>query len=192
MTRRVKIVTGLKCNIGCIFCYYRDSLESGNRGFDRIRKDLLYARNHGILEVDFSGGEPTIHPDLPRLISEAKRIGIERVCIITNGWRLADRGYLKALKEAGLDEILFSLHGSSQRIHDRLTDTPGSFSRIIRALEYSKEEGLDIRTNTVVNRLNLEDLVELALLIRSFDPIQVNFITINDWCFAKYLSLIHI
>src|SRR5512139_330929 len=25
-TRRVKIVTGLKCNIRCVFCYYQDNL----------------------------------------------------------------------------------------------------------------------------------------------------------------------
>jgi MoaA/NifB/PqqE/SkfB family radical SAM enzyme len=186
-TKRVKIVTGLKCNIQCIFCYYRNNLKSPNRRFDEIKKDLIYARAHGISEVDFSGGEPTLHPDLPELVSEAKSMGIEKVCIISNGWRLANRNYLRRLKDSGLDEVLFSLHGSIEKIHDRLTNTPGSFNRISQALSYSAYEGIKIRTNTVVNRLNFESLTDIASFVKSFQPIQVNFITINDWCFAKHL-----
>lgn len=186
-TKRVKIVTGLKCNIQCIFCYYRDSLKLPNKSFEAIKKDLLYAKTHGIKEVDFSGGEPTIHPDLPKLISEAKNIGMEKVCIISNGWRLSDITYMKLLKDAGLDEILFSLHGSTENIHDNLTNTKGSFERICKALSNAASEGIKIRTNTVVNRINFETLTGIAEFIKQFNPIQVNFITINDWCFAKHL-----
>ena len=186
-TRRVKIVTGLKCNIQCVFCYYRDNLTAPNRDFREVSKDLLYARRHGVEEVDFSGGEPTVHQDLPQLIGYAKSIGMKRVCIISNGWRLADRPYLRSLKAAGLDEILFSLHGPTADIHDALTATPGSFSRITQAMENAVLEGLAVRTNTVVNRMNHDRLVELGNLIVQYQPVQVNFIAINDWCFAKNL-----
>lgn len=186
-TKRVKIVTGLKCNIQCVFCYYRDNLKSPNRKFEEIKKDLLYAKKHGILEIDFSGGEPTVHPDLPKLISEAKNMGMEKVCIISNGWRLADKAYLKLLKDSDLDEILFSVHGPTEKIHDSLTNTPGSFRRISEALANAAADGLNIRTNTVVNRMNFETLTDTAVFIKSFNPVQVNFITINDWCFAKHL-----
>ncbi len=186
-TKRVKIVTGLKCNIQCIFCYYQDSLKAPNRTFDEIQKDILYAKRHGITEVDFSGGEPTINPELPRLVQEAKSIGMERVGIISNGLRLADRNYTKTLKEAGLDDILFSVHGPGEKVHDAITKIPGSFSKISQALSNAYTEGINIRTNTVVNRLNYRDLCKIAAFILPFQPIQVNFITINDWCFAKHL-----
>ena len=186
-TKRIKVVTGLKCNIQCIFCYYRDSLKAPNRPFEEVRKDLLYARRHGISEVDFSGGEPTIHPDLPRMISEARSIGMEKVCIITNGLRLSHLPYLKQLKDAGLSEILFSVHGSHEKIHDEITDMKGSFKKITEALSNSASEGLNIRMNTVVNRLNYNGLNAIGSFILQFHPIQVNFITINDWCFARHL-----
>lgn len=186
-TKRVKIVTGLKCNIQCVFCYYRDNLNAPNRDFREIRKDLLYARRHGIVEIDFSGGEPTVHPDLPQLITEAKSIGIKKVCIISNGWRMADLSYLRSLKAAGLDEILFSLHGPTADIHDALTATPGSFGRITRAMENAVLERIAVRTNTVVNRLNYNHLVDLGNYIVQHKPVQINFIAINDWCFAKNL-----
>lgn len=184
-TRRVKIVTGLKCNLRCVFCYYRDSLDAANRPLARIRRDISYAFRRGIREIDFSGGEPTVHPDLPRIISLAKETGIQRVCIISNAWRLADRDYLRSLKTAGLDEILFSLHGPNEDIHDRMTAVPGSFRKIREALGHAVAEGIAVRTNTVVNRLNYNRLGDLCDLILRFNPVQVNFITINDWCYAK-------
>jgi pyruvate-formate lyase-activating enzyme len=184
-TRRVKVVTGLKCNIRCVFCYYRDSLDAPNRSLARIQEDIAYAYRRGVREIDFSGGEPTVHPDLPLIITKAKEAGIQRVCIISNGWRLADVNYLKLLKSSGLDEILFSLHGPNEEIHDRITDTPGSFRRMSEALGHAADEGLVVRTNTVVNRLNYSHLRELCVQIAQYHPAQVNFITINDWCYAK-------
>ena len=186
-TKRVKIVTGLKCNIQCVFCYYRDNLKAPNRTFDDIRLDLLYAQKHGIQEIDFSGGEPTLHPDLSKLISEAKSLGMRKVSIITNGWRLADRQYLQTLKVAGLDEVLFSVHGPDSDTHDSITRVSGSFQRISEALTNAAEEGIMIRTNTVVNGLNYKHLPNIASFVLLFHPVQVNFITINDWCFAKNL-----
>lgn len=186
-TKRVKIVTGLKCNIKCIFCYYRDNLQVPNKTGTAILADLTYAYRHGIREVDFSGGEPTIHPDLPRLIAAAKQMGMERTCIITNGWRLAERVYLQELKSAGLDEILFSVHGSSAQIHDQHTAVDGSFERICRAMGNAVDCGVAVRTNTVVTRLNLNDLSAVSRFVADFAPVQVNFITINDWCYAKHL-----
>lgn len=186
-TRRVKIVTGLKCNIRCVFCYYRDNLDAPNRDMGDILRDVAYAVRRGVKEIDFSGGEPTVHPDLPRLIAEVKQQGINRVCIITNGWRIADRSYLKQLKDAGLDELLFSVHGHSEEIHDALTATPGSFKRMVQALDNAASEDLMIRTNTVVNRLNCTALDSLGCFLLNYLPKQVNFITINDWCFAKNL-----
>ena len=39
--------------------------------------------------IQFSGGEPTIHPQLPEMIQAAKDRGIRQVMINTNGVRLA-------------------------------------------------------------------------------------------------------
>lgn len=186
-TKRVKIVTGLKCNIQCVFCYYRDNLHAPNRTFEEIVNDLRYARKRGISEVDFSGGEPSVHPDLPRLIETAKSMGMEKICIISNGLRLSKREYAATLKSAGLDEILFSVHGSGEKTHDEITRIEGSFHKIAGAISNAAAEGITIRTNTVVNRINCDDLLAVGSFLIPFHPVQMNFITINDWCFAKNL-----
>ncbi|HWI41910.1 MAG TPA: radical SAM protein [Verrucomicrobiae bacterium] len=184
-TRRVKVVTGLKCNIRCVFCYYRDNLSAPNRSFADIAADLRYAYRNGVREVDFSGGEPTVHPDLPRLIEEARRLGMEKVSIISNGVRLSDAPYLATLRSAGLSEILFSVHGPDAATHDEITHCPGSFERLSSGMANAVEAGVIVRVNTVVNKINYRGLEALAKLVAGYRPVQVNFITINDWCFAK-------
>ena len=105
ITKRVKIVTGFKCNANCIFCYYKDRLSQPNLSFEFIKRDIDFAFRHGIREIDLSGGEPTIHPRLSELIRYAKGKGIEKVCIITNGIALANRDYYQNLVDVGLDDL---------------------------------------------------------------------------------------
>jgi uncharacterized Fe-S cluster-containing radical SAM superfamily protein len=186
-TSRVKIVTGLRCNIQCVFCYYQDNLSAPNRSFAEIRADLELAYRNGVREVDFSGGEPTVHAELPELISYAKELGMQRCCIISNGVRLADEAYLISLRDAGLDEILFSVHGPDAATHDEITQRAGSFAKITLALGHASRNGLAVRVNTVVNKINYQGLSRLAEQLLELHPVQVNFITINDWCFAKHL-----
>ncbi len=60
----------------------------------------------GIPHITFTGGEPTLRPDLPALIDHAEKIG--QVCgLLTEGLKLSDKGYLKELLQTGLDHILF-------------------------------------------------------------------------------------
>jgi radical SAM family protein len=62
----------------------------------------------GIPHVTFTGGEPTLRDDLPQLIACAEKNG--QVCgLLTDGLKLADKKYLGALLQTGLDHILFLL-----------------------------------------------------------------------------------
>jgi MoaA/NifB/PqqE/SkfB family radical SAM enzyme len=84
-----------------------------------------------------------------------------------------------------LDEVLFSVHGADGASHDSLTATPGSYKRILEAMTLAEELDIAVRTNTVVNRINVTELHRVGELVAGFKPVQVNFITINDWCYAK-------
>ncbi len=184
VTKRVKIVTGFHCNARCLFCYYRDRLHESNRPKEAVIRDLVFARAHGIDEIDFSGGEPTTHEALADLIREAKRMGFRKVSIITNGLKLASEPYYRALREAGLDETLFSMQGGEEASHDQFTSVPGAFASLLQAMAIAKKIGIRIRINTVVHKLNyrhLRPVLDQAILC---EAVQVNFITVNDWRYA--------
>jgi cyclic pyranopterin phosphate synthase len=61
-------------------------------------------------EVHFTGGEPTLHPDLPGLIRVARRLGLT-VGLTSNGENGA--AVLPAAAEAGLDRINLSVFGTT-------------------------------------------------------------------------------
>jgi hypothetical protein len=68
----------------------------------------------GIPHITFTGGEATLRDDLPELIAFAEKNG--QVCgLLTDGLKLADKGYFELLLQTGLDHILFILQpGNNQ------------------------------------------------------------------------------
>lgn len=184
ITRRVKIPTGLRCNIKCRFCYYWDKLDTENPLTEEIKAKLDYAKKHGIEDVDFSGGEPTLRKDLPELVSHAKKLGFKHICVITNGIMMSNRDYTNKLINNGLSDILFSLEGHNSEIHDSLTQAPGSFNKLMKAISFAKGEGIRVRTNTTVTSINYKYLPNLAELLLQIEPTASNFILFNDWCSA--------
>jgi Radical SAM superfamily len=72
---------------------------------DEWKTVLQTAWRAGIPHVTFTGGEPTLRADLIDLVVEAQTIGLVSG-LLTDGRRLADKGFMEALSQAGLDHIL--------------------------------------------------------------------------------------
>ena len=67
----------------------------------------------GVPHVTFTGGEPTLREDLPKLIAHTEKNG--QVCgLLTNGLKLADKEYRQLLLQTGLDHLLFLLQPQSE------------------------------------------------------------------------------
>lgn len=182
ITKRFVLHVGYSCNLRCRFCYYRESLEKGDvkdLALSEIKSRLRIARKLKKEEVDLSGGEATIRKDLPEIIQYAKSIGYQTVCIITNGFRMSDLEYCKELKDAGLNDVLFSLHSPKEEIHDYLTKVRGSWQRLRKAMENLNELQLRFRINTVVNNLNFNDLEDYFSYIQPLKPRAVNLLIHN-------------
>ena len=62
----------------------------------------------GVPQVIFTGGEPTLRPELPALIAHAESLGMV-AGLLTDGLALSDPSFLQKLLQAGLDHILFVL-----------------------------------------------------------------------------------
>lgn len=185
ITRRIDLNLGYSCNIRCRFCYYQESMQAGREGAckdlttDQARKWILFFRKKGMEAIDLTGGEPTIRKDIAELIRYAKDIGYKTVCIITNGLRLADEKYAAKLADAGLNDILFSLHGPDAAIHENLTQAPGSFDMIVAAIRNMVKLGIRCRSNTVVNGISYRHLPRTMDLLRELGIKSANFILFN-------------
>lgn len=126
----VHLNTGPLCNIRCVYCNVRGGTDQRLFSADYIERllDDAVARvgaAPGRPTIDFIGGEPTMHPELPRLIRAARARGFAQVFICTNGVRLARPGYLDELIAAGLTGVRLSFHDHRPEVASALADVPG-------------------------------------------------------------------
>jgi len=165
LSERGEIRVGFRCNARCGFCYYQDLLDNPvekEPTTGQIARQLQALRSMGATEIEFTGGEPTIRPDLPELIADARKLGFVNISIITNGLRLAKRQYAEKLVAAGANDFLFSIHGHTAEIHDKHTSLPGSFAKILEAVQNVQEAGARCRGTTTVTGKNYMHVKEIV------------------------------
>ncbi|MEJ5223734.1 MAG: radical SAM protein, partial [Anaerolineales bacterium] len=81
---------------------------------DEWRAVLDKAWAAGVPHIIFTGGEPTLRPDLPDLIAHAEKNG-QVAGLLTDGLKLADKAYLDTLLQTGLDHLLFVLQPENEQ-----------------------------------------------------------------------------
>lgn len=195
LTSKVDINLGYACNLRCPFCYYYDSVVSGENlntlSTDEAKAQLRRARRLGIREIEFTGGEVTLRKDLSELIRYCKQeLKFDLVSMITNGVVFSNQSYAKKLAEAGLDDVLFSLHGANAATHDELTATPRSFERILVAMENADRLGLRVRTNSVICQSNYENVYDILRLCIDKRVDNINLVMFNPIIQATELPAI--
>lgn len=181
LTTRADLNTGLICNLRCRFCYDLDHLnQKKGPSLEDLRRRMVLLNKSGIDTLDLTGGEATVRKDLIDIIRMAKEeFGMRQICLITNGFRLADPAYMNAVLRAGINEFLFSIHGASAEIHDDLAGIKGSFDRVLQALKQADQAGVKLRVNTTVTAKNYTMLNEIASLISASRIENYNLILYN-------------
>jgi len=104
-----QIVIIRRCNLKCGYCSEFDRVS------DPVDTEQLMARLRKLRDLRcwaacLTGGEPTLHPDLPELLREMRRLGFRRRMMITNGVRLTPE-LVETLNECGLTDMQVSVDG---------------------------------------------------------------------------------
>jgi hypothetical protein len=152
----------LDCTNRCVFCAQKgitDTQPSPSEQLEAARRDSN--------RVVFTGGEPTLHPDLLEHVQAARALGFERIGLQTNGHRLGDRPFLDALALAGLSDIHLSIHGAEAATHEYHTGVPGSFATVLAACSAGRDRGMTTLITTVLTRSNFRSLGSLPKLLAS-------------------------
>jgi MoaA/NifB/PqqE/SkfB family radical SAM enzyme len=105
----VQMVVIRRCNLACGYCNEFDGV-SPPVPTELLKGRIGHARRLGAFSVEFTGGEPLLHPDLPELIRHAKSAGIFRVRLISNAFLLNVKK-IEELNAAGLDHLQVSVDG---------------------------------------------------------------------------------
>lgn len=137
----------MRCNSHCRICLIPRIKQQETMQQEDVCKRLLMdkLRLYRKKLVMLCGGEPTVREDLPYLIDMISLSG-NIAAIHTNGLKLADKDYLRILKNSGLKYLHFSFDGFKQGIYSKVRGGKDEFELKIRALENLKEE----KINTVI------------------------------------------
>ena len=158
------------CNQRCAFCRVdalRQTVEDVPA--ETVVRKALAAKALGVEMILFSGGEPTMRADLPRLAKAIGSIGMSWG-LITNGRRLADKAFCEAMLGLGLAYVHTSLHGATAATHDGLVEC-AAFDEVLVALRQIQGRGVEVHVNTVVTRTNVGELIAIGELLAGITPI---------------------
>lgn len=153
----IEVNTG--CNLDCPICFadagagYSLTLEQVEGMLDR------YVETEGNPEVvQFSGGEPTIHPELPAMIQAAMDRGIGQVMVNTNGIRLArDDRFLEILARLS-PVIYFQFDGLRRETYQTIRGQDLLDTKLL-ALDRMADAGLDaVLVAAIEYDVNLDEM----------------------------------
>ncbi len=144
------------CNMSCAFCFVdRTAPDFPAAEMEReIDRMWTWNKNHLVL----SGGEPTLHPELPRLLAHGRALGFRTIELQTNGVKLAELVYAEQLVDAGLNKATISLHSVDPEHSDRITRLPRAFGKTIAGMHNLRRLGIDTQIAHVLTKANYRDL----------------------------------
>ncbi len=186
LCRRGVLWIGQTCNLRCHFCYFLDKIMDRNHPeHDFFELDKLKAMCKTLVDVygnnsvDIQGGEPTIYRHITQLIQYCNEIGLKPT-LITNGQVLANPEKCRQLKEAGVYDLLISVHGLGQR-YDKIVVVNGAAAKLQKAIDNVAAAGIPFRFNCVLCTDALPDLLGVAKLAVAKGARAVNFIAFNPF-----------
>ncbi|MBN1309633.1 MAG: radical SAM protein [Chitinispirillaceae bacterium] len=118
-----------RCNSRCRFCSIWSEMPKTDETKENVFRNLKTARRSGCRFVDFTGGEPLLHPDLPLFLAEAKKYGYI-TSVTTNCILFPSRvGEL----DGRIDLLHFSLDADTPEVHNALRGS-ASFEKVIESI----------------------------------------------------------
>ncbi len=158
------------CNFSCPICYAN---SGGKRkkfvSLEYVEKVAEKAKREGAVALCITGGEPTLHPELPRMVELLKTKGLRPV-VLTNGFLFYKKPeMMDLLKEKGLWGVTVQFDTFNPQIH-RMMRGNEYIEEKIRVMEMAVKKGLRLSVTMTVIRENLREIKDVILHALSFSP----------------------
>ncbi len=181
-----------RCPFSCPYCSNPLELERRGQELDTAAwcRVLEEAAEIGVLQVHFSGGEPTARADLEDLVEHAAGLGLY-TNLITAGV-LLDEARVGRLATAGLDHVQLSIQDSEPAESDRIGGYAGGYRRKIEAAGWVRAAGLPLTVNAPMHRHNiarLEAIIDLAVGLGA-ERLEVAHVQYYGWGLKNRAALI--
>jgi len=180
-----------RCPLQCGYCSNPVEMERASNELttDEWKKVLTELAEIGVLQVHFSGGEPTVRKDLVELVQHASDVGLYSN-LITSAVLLS-KEKLEALADAGLSHIQISFQASDPVLANRIGGFRNGHARKLEAAGWAREVGLPLTVNAVMHRQNMHQLPEIIDMAVAMDAdrIEVANVQYYGWALKNRASL---
>jgi PqqA peptide cyclase len=180
-----------RCPLHCVYCSNPRELAARSGELDASTWNSVFgqAAELGVLQADFTGGEPLARTDIVELVRAARRAGLY-VSLITSGLPL-DEAKLDALVSAGLDHFQLSFQAAAENIAEEISGTK-THAQKLRVLDWLKSRRVGVTLNFVLHRRNLHQMDEMLALAENSSATRAEFANVQyyGWAFANRALLL--
>ncbi|MBU1209506.1 MAG: radical SAM protein [Proteobacteria bacterium] len=150
-----------RCNLRCPICFANANVQGYvyEPTYEQVLEMLAMVRNIKPVfppGVQFSGGEPTIHPRFLDILKATRAMGFSHLQIASNGIRIGkDLEFARKCKEAGLYTVYLQFDGTGDEVYQKTRGLSGLWELKVKAVENARESGLRIvLVPTIIKTIN--------------------------------------
>ena len=138
-----------RCNMRCPICFANAGVTGTvcQPDFDQIVRQLQTLRDMRptpTTAVQFTGGEPTVHPDFVKIIATTREMGFSHIQIATNGLKLTDYEFAARCFDAGLHVLYLQFDGVGEAAYAQTRNYPGIWEKKLATVENCRKLGMKI------------------------------------------------
>jgi radical SAM protein with 4Fe4S-binding SPASM domain len=164
-----------RCGLRCRHCYVGNERldRADDLSLDQAERVLDYFKTIGGHDkLYILGGEPTINPELPRIVAAAHRRDYS-VTISSNGD--FDDTVFDAIPSDLLASINFSLESADPRVHRQIRGNPHNFERVTDRIRTARSRGYQVRVMCTVSHANADTALDLIPFVADLGAHTLSF-----------------
>ncbi len=150
-----------RCNLRCPICFANANVQGYvyEPTYEQVVQMLTLMRNVKPFfppAIQFSGGEPTLHPRFLDILKAGRSMGFSHLQIATNGIRIAkDPEFAKKAKESGLYTMYLQFDGTGDEVYKKTRGLSGLWELKQKAVENARTADLRVvLVPTIIKTIN--------------------------------------
>jgi len=151
-----------RCNFKCPVCF-AEATGAGNHYF--LDTELVTRMLQSLLDrpvpcrsIQFSGGEPTLHPEFPKILRIARDLGFTHIQVATNGSKFVDPDYAKLCEDSGLHTLYLQFDGMSDDVYLKMRGQRLLDKKIAAVKNVEKTNMRLVLVPTIMSGVNVDQL----------------------------------
>lgn len=159
-----------RCNCNCVMCPMPEALRKSGNGYSAEQLvDLIRYYPSNSEHITITGGEPFLLKKSLFLVLAKLKESLPKTdfLLLTNGRAFCIDDYAQLMKDKSPTNMLIGIpiHGATQITHDSIMQSQGSFQQTLTGIANLLRVGMNVEIRLVINRLNANEISEIAKLI---------------------------